>query len=1223
MSTIATARRMRRLISQVLLLAMCATLILPSAGFAEDPPPPVGTITGRIVNSAGEGIDDIWVQGKKPTGEIDEFGDPLYSYVTTLTLSDGYYTIEGVTPGDDWEIDFMDADQWQDIGDASRPTVKYRDEGYDNYFGGDEEVRTLVSVTADQTTTVDATLTANARITGSVRTEAGEYLDTGTGVIYKYQEWDEGYGEWQAYAYPNVLTEDYGILTRGDFEWFGEPGVYKVGAADNNYGYLPQYLGPESTYVSSLSDASAVTVEEMTNFSAGTFNLSAAATIEGTVTKPDGTPAENVYVDAYGLANDDGDQYLKSVSGYGGVSTDESGTYTISLSAEAALADVGVRFSGEGYSKVWYGQTKLYTASTKLSGAESTSGIDAVIEPSGSISGKVTDAAGKPLANVAVSLISTQTDELEGFYFDDAYTSETGSYTVYAVDTGNYKVKFWDESQRFVRQWYNNKSTEESADLVAVSYHETDTAKLDRTGINAKLALTGAIAGLVKDASTGKGIPYAYVTWSQYINDYDGWDEVSSTHADASGRYVLYGAKTGYGTGLRVWASGYASGYLGAAPGMERGPFFPTLGSGSVYGKDFSLAKAASIEGTVSNAPDGAVLYIYRKIGTDYMYEGYAETWNETGRYLFSELAPGTYKIYCSASGCVSQYYGGGSSWDDGTDIVVAAGQVKSGVNITMAAAASIAGTLSVDPGAWLTDVSGQVELPPVRYEVGAVNLSTGETSWVWEDDIEDGVYTLSGLPAGDYKLAFKGWSGGDFLEPSYHFATQYYNGTTFDNAETVTVGTGQSVDQNNAMLVAGETFNGTIDSSNTVKASVSMQLDDDSPLSSMFSKYTWAASPGEFQITGLTPGDYTLSVYPYDPENEDSGGLAPYYYNGGTGAIDWSQGTTLTVSQIVDAAEPPLAVVLQKAATLSVKLLGVGGAGIGPSRGRLMIWGQTPGGLVEIQDYFVANGTTGKAVANLVPGAYKFQVKDELGAYRSGWYKTSTSNATTHTLATTLTIGAGQSVPATFTLSHLGYTKTKLSMSMSTSAPNYGSYSVLYPRVSDVNGWGFPKKSVKIYRSTSSRGPWTYIKTSTTGTYGLASGYSVKSSGLTYYRAVYADPAGKTISTIISVKPKVYVSLSAPSTVKRNVAFGVYGYLKPRHSSGSSAIKVSIQKYNAGTESYAYYKTVTMKVYNYSSYSKYTGKLTLPSGKYRLVSSHADSLHSSSSSSSRYVTSK
>lgn len=137
------------------------------------------------------------------------------------------------------------------------------------------------------------------------------------------------------------------------------------------------------------------------------------------------------------------------------------------------------------------------------------------------------------------------------------------------------------------------------------------------------------------------------------------------------------------------------------------------------------------------------------------------------------------------------------------------------------------------------------------------------------------------------------------------------------------------------------------------------------------------------------------------------------------------------------------------------------------------------------------------------------------------------------------------------------------------------------------------------------------------------------------YYRARFmgdSSYAGKT-STTKQVLPRVYFS-SAPRFSTYTHTYGktykVWGYLKPKHASGSTEFKVLAyrkEKQSDGSYKYVYRKSYSTKISNPSgsSYSKYTGYVKLPSkGKWRLRVRHiADSSNAKSYTSYRYVTAK
>jgi len=172
--------------------------------------------------------------------------------------------------------------------------------------------------------------------------------------------------------------------------------------------------------------------------------------------------------------------------------------------------------------------------------------------------------------------------------------------------------------------------------------------------------------------------------------------------------------------------------------------------------------------------------------------------------------------------------------------------------------------------------------------------------------------------------------------------------------------------------------------------------------------------------------------------------------------------------------------------------------------------------------------------------------------------------------------------------------------------------------------------KTVSIQQYTS--GAWKTIAKVTASDRGRWS-YTANPTKKTTYRAQFAGDStclGQTSGTRV-VLPKLHYS-SAPKFSTYAHSYGksytVWGYVKPKHASGSVQVKVKAYrktKQSDGTYKYVYKKTYYSKISNPSgsSYSKYKGSVNLPSkGKWRLRAYHAaDSTNASSYSSYRYVT--
>lgn len=157
--------------------------------------------------------------------------------------------------------------------------------------------------------------------------------------------------------------------------------------------------------------------------------------------------------------------------------------------------------------------------------------------------------------------------------------------------------------------------------------------------------------------------------------------------------------------------------------------------------------------------------------------------------------------------------------------------------------------------------------------------------------------------------------------------------------------------------------------------------------------------------------------------------------------------------------------------------------------------------------------------------------------------------------------------------------------------------------------------KRIDLWTASSPSGPYAKsaagATTATDGTFSI----TVTPSNATYYKARFGGDATDRDSALSAAAVKITPAPSmgnpiAPAKMKRSKYYTVYGYLKPRHASGSYPVRVHLYRYVSGKwKSYGYVKA---KASNYSSYTKYSAKLRLTKrGKWRLGAVHpADSGH-------------
>jgi hypothetical protein len=139
---------------------------------------------------------------------------------------------------------------------------------------------------------------------------------------------------------------------------------------------------------------------------------------------------------------------------------------------------------------------------------------------------------------------------------------------------------------------------------------------------------------------------------------------------------------------------------------------------------------------------------------------------------------------------------------------------------------------------------------------------------------------------------------------------------------------------------------------------------------------------------------------------------------------------------------------------------------------------------------------------------------------------------------------------------------------------------------------------------------------------YPKAIGLRVPTTG-TYFLQVHAFAGEGSYRVVWSVKSfaTVYKPV-APSAVTHGHHFTVYGYVAPRHTSGTYLVTLRFyRKSSAGV--YVYHHSVSARRYSYSSArSMYRTSTSLPhSGAWRVRAVHSDSAHATSYSAYDYIT--
>jgi hypothetical protein len=281
---------------------------------------------------------------------------------------------------------------------------------------------------------------------------------------------------------------------------------------------------------------------------------------------------------------------------------------------------------------------------------------------------------------------------------------------------------------------------------------------------------------------------------------------------------------------------------------------------------------------------------------------------------------------------------------------------------------ASISGKVTAPAGVDVTSVSI------------AVHTSDAYSYTGWGQVTDDGSYTVTGLPAGSYKVQFTGNNSGGL--------NQWYSGaTSFESATPVILTAGQSLTGIDAALVKGASISGLV----TAPAGIdlnSLGVSVSSTGADMSYGYGQVGQDGSYTVRGLPAGSYKIQF---------SGGNSGVITQWHSGASSFETATPVTLTAGQDLAG--INATLVKGASISGKVTVPAGVEPGSLQADVTSANGSYAGSSQIHD----DGTY--KVNGLPAGSYKVR----FSGYNSGtlqqWYAGASSEAT----ATPVTLAAGQ----------------------------------------------------------------------------------------------------------------------------------------------------------------------------------------------------------------------
>ncbi|NPV60687.1 MAG: hypothetical protein HPY75_13650 [Actinobacteria bacterium] len=802
------------------------------------------------------GIDAVLEEGGRISGQVTSASEQDgVDYVDIYVYAaDGSYIADDESTG--WgnngffETDAVPAGQyklWIDPPWDSEYVSQWYDRKAD--FSSADTVTVIVGQTTEGT---DVILQEGGRISGTVTNASDEPVEN-VQVRAIPLDWYDDYSDYYTYT-----------ASDGTYTISGLPaGQYRV-RFDPPYGsaYVWEYF--ENTRERSSATPVEVQLEELQeNIDAV---LEEGGRISGRVTNASDEPVENVQVRAY-VWDSEWDDWNSAGNDY----TASDGTYEITgLEPGHYIVEFIPPYDSYYLRRYYDDQSTGYlgepgTNAFELGESEHMTGIDAVLEMGGKISGRVTSASEPDgVDDVEVVVYDLEFNDVCFTYTD---WGNNGYYETFTLPAGQYKVQFQPQMGEYVIEWFNNQRSFEDADPVTVNAGETI------TGIDAFLEVGGKIKGRVTSASEPDGVD------NVYVGVYDlNWNYVRGTWTGEGneGNYEVVGLQPGQ---YKVFfdpegSSGYISEWYDNRHSFEDAvPVTVNVGE-TITGIDAFLEKPGSISGRVTSAsqPGGVSEVEVALFPADDPEHQVADAWTawSNGTYSISNIPPGDYKVLFTPQYWSGDYerewYDDKRSFDDADVITIGDGQNLTGINAVLERNGYISGRVTGE-----LDPDGLYGVQVMAYDLDHNYCGSG-----WSDS--EGRYYIYGLDQGSYKIYFA-----PYYNPAY--GSQWYDGKPdFDAADPVEVFMEQETSRIDAHLVTGS-ISGTVTSPEELEgvSRVDVYAYDTN------GDYRGSAvtdENGGYTINNLPSGDYFLYVYPWWPNANDGRSYAFEWYED-KGAIE------------------------------------------------------------------------------------------------------------------------------------------------------------------------------------------------------------------------------------------------------------------------------------------------------------------------------------------------
>jgi hypothetical protein len=781
-----------------------------------------GGLSGRVTDPAGHPLRNICVDVITSFGFIGTSTSAKGTFDTsTHFLPPGKYAVEftptcipGEKPAGNW------APEWY--------RGKYSQSGADK-----------ITIRAGRITrAVNAVMQPGGQITGSVTGAGGGRL---TGVCV-----DLLTGNGRGY-----VTQ--AKTARGSYRIAAlDPGTYRVAFNPCSKG-TAKYLGQWWPGASKTQGANAVRVR----LSEVTPGIDAVLALGGTITgtvrfkNGHGRPLAGICVYGTGLG-DLGASDFGSVNP--GAVTAKNGSYVMDgmpTGRYSVMFETGCKNNGNYLNQD-------YPHPVSVTAGKTAGGVNASLQPGGTVSGTVTAAAtGKPLRGICV--------DINAGFGGGTRTDKTGSFRMDQLPPGRYSVEFsggCGNSGSYAPQWFPGRTKQFNAALVTI--------RADRvtSGIDAAMRAGATLSGTVTNSS-GTGLSGICVMAADADNagfvDETGLF-LEDTQTGGTGRYRIVNLAAGQYQVAFFYCGfnggpGYVTQWFPSQRSEEDAGMLDVPAAASVTGLNAAMTRGGAISGTIK-APgftgqslDICITATNRATHISTQTESGSNT--STAPYAIGGLAAGRYTVRfddCGGNGYATQWYRGQASPGAANPVTVQAGRTAHSVGAVLKRGeGSIAGRVTVRRTG--KPAAGICVLADSPAGGGYANVSRA------------GDYVLRHLPPGRYRLSFFACTGhspyADQTRPGF-----------------VEVTSSRPVSGVDFAVSLGGSITGTVRGGSPAVPEPAVCVEAVPEARGGISGYAVTMHGGRYDITGLLAGRYLVQFSDVQC-SDDTEGLAPQWYSG------------------------------------------------------------------------------------------------------------------------------------------------------------------------------------------------------------------------------------------------------------------------------------------------------------------------------------------------------